>query len=41
MEKIEGFTTIKKASDNKLVKSLYDAGDLPGALWKQGLLASE
>jgi len=38
MEKKEGFTIISKASDNPLVKSLYDAGDLPGALWKQGLL---
>ena len=41
MEKKDGFTAIKKASDNGLVKSLCDAGDLPGALWKQGLLAGE
>lgn len=37
-EKKDGFTTICKASDNSLAKSLYEAGDLPGALWKQGLL---
>lgn len=37
-EKKDGFTTIHKASDNVLAKSLYDAGDLPGSLWKQGLL---
>lgn len=37
-EKKDGFTTIRKASDNPLAKSLYEAGDLPGALWKQGLL---
>lgn len=37
-EKKEGFTTICKASDNSLAKSLYEAGDLPGSLWKQGLL---
>lgn len=37
-EKKEGYTTICKASDNELVRSLYEAGDLPGALWKQGLL---
>lgn len=41
LEKQNGFTMIKKASDNKLVKSLCDAGDLPGALWKQGLLMGE
>ena len=36
--KDNGFTTICKASDNTLIKSLYEAGELPGALWKQGLL---
>ena len=38
LEKNNGFTTICKASENALVKSLYEAGELPGALWKQGLL---
>ena len=28
-EKRDGFTTIHKASDNALAKSLYEAGDLP------------
>lgn len=37
-EKRAGYTTIYKASDNELAKSLFEAGDLPGALWKQGLL---
>ncbi len=38
LKKQNGFTTICKASDNPLLKSLYEAGELPGALWKQGLL---
>ena len=38
LEKVDGFTTIRKAIDNDLVRSLYEAGDLPGALWKQNLL---
>lgn len=41
LEKKNGFTTICKASDNLLVKSLCEAGELPGALWKQGLLAED
>lgn len=41
LEKRNGFTTICKASENKLVKSLCAAGELPGALWKQGLLAED
>jgi predicted ATPase len=32
-----GFTTIHRASDSELLKSLSAEGDLPGALWKQGL----
>lgn len=40
-EKIDGFTTIHKASDNALAKSLNEAGDLPGALWKQVLLTED
>lgn len=38
LEKRNGFTTICKASDNPLLKSLHESGELPGALWKQGLL---
>ncbi len=31
------FTTISLASDSELLKNLCAEGDLPGALWKQGL----
>lgn len=41
LTKKDGFTSIHKASDNELVKSLYMAGDLLGALWKQGLLTED
>ena len=37
LKKSNGVTTIERAADNTLVKSLVDGGDLPGALWKQGL----
>lgn len=37
LRKENGFTTITKASDSENLKSLFDAGDLPGYLWKQGL----
>lgn len=37
-EKKDGFTSIYKASDNRLAAALVKEGDLPGALWKQGLL---
>ena len=39
--KKDGFTTIHRAVDNSLAKSLYEAGDLPGTLRKQGLLTGE
>lgn len=35
--KHKGFTTIRRASDNELLRNLVKEGDLPGALWKQGL----
>jgi len=35
--KERGFTTARRASDSKLLCDLVDEGDLPGALWKQGL----
>ena len=41
LKKTEGYTEIVKASDNELVRSLYEAGDLPGALWRQGLLTGD
>ena len=37
LQKKEGVTTIGRASDNPLLASLVKGGDLPGALWKQGL----
>lgn len=37
LKKSNGVTTIERAADNTLVKSLVEGGDLPGALWKQGL----
>ena len=38
LEKKDGYTEIHRAKDNPLVASLCKAGDLPGALWRQGLL---
>jgi len=35
--KEDGFTTVKRASENELLANLVKEGDLPGALWKQGL----
>jgi predicted ATPase len=41
LTKRDGFTEIRRASDSKLLCDLADEGDLPGALWKQGLFDSE
>jgi predicted ATPase len=35
--KRNGFATIERASEHELLRNLVDEGDLPGALWKQGL----
>jgi predicted ATPase len=35
--KREGFTTIRRASDSELLRKLVEEGDIPGALWRQGL----
>jgi len=35
--KREGFTSVRRASESELLRNLVEAGDLPGALWKQGL----
>ena len=35
--KKDGFATARRASDSELLKSLVAAGDVPGALWKQGI----
>lgn len=37
LTKKDGFTTIKRASESALLKNLVAEGDLPGALWRQGL----
>ena len=41
LEKKDGFTLIKRAGDNPLAKSLCEAGDLAGSLWRQGILAEQ
>jgi len=35
--KEDGFTTARRASESELLRNLVAEGDLPGALWKQGL----
>ncbi len=35
--KEQGFTTVRRASDSETLQNLIHEGDLPGALWKQGL----
>ena len=37
LRKESGFTTISRASESATLRSLVEAGDLPGYLWKQGL----
>lgn len=37
LRKQDGFTRITRASDSENLRALFDAGDLPGYLWKQGL----
>jgi len=38
LRKEQGFTSITRASDSDNLRALFDAGDRPGYLWKQGLL---
>jgi predicted ATPase len=38
LQKKSGFTTVSRASDSKNLQALFEAGDLPGYLWKQRLL---
>ena len=35
--KHEGFTSVRRATESALLRDLVAEGDLPGALWKQGL----
>lgn len=37
LAKRDGFTQVRRASDDTLLVRLVNEGDLPGALWKQGL----
>jgi predicted ATPase len=37
LNKKQGFTEISRASESKKLQALFDAGDLPGYLWKQRL----
>lgn len=37
LRKQDGFTTISRAAESENLKALFDQGDLPGYLWKQGL----
>ena len=37
LRKIDGFTTVARASDHETLRQLFAEGDLPGYLWKQGL----
>ncbi len=38
LRKVDGFTQISRAVDSANLRALVEAGDLPGWLWKQGLL---
>ena len=40
-EKKNGFTQIKKATENELFMNCIEQGDLPGSLWKQGILSGD
>ena len=35
--KEDGFTSVRRGSDDELLKALIQEGDLPGAIWRQGL----
>ena len=37
LAKRDGFSTVRRASDSELLRNLVAEGDLPGALWRQGL----
>jgi predicted ATPase len=37
MQKRKGFTSVHRASESDLLQGLTQEGDLPGALWKQGI----
>ena len=37
LEKVKGFSRVHRASDNQLLRDLFDEGDPPGALWRRHL----
>ncbi|MHB8417051.1 MAG: AAA family ATPase [Myxococcales bacterium] len=37
LAKVDGFATIRRASESEQLRRLVEEGDLPGALWRQGL----
>ena len=37
LEKVDGFSVVRRGSDSPLLRDLVEEGDLPGALWKQRL----
>ena len=37
LRKQDGFTRVSRAGDSENLRALFEAGDLPGYLWKQGL----
>jgi predicted ATPase len=41
LSKKKGFTEVKRAADDEVLRNLVKEGDLPGALWKQHLLGGE
>ena len=38
LQKRAGFSEVRCAADSKTLNALFEAGDLPGYLWKQGLM---
>lgn len=41
VKQADGFSVIKRAKDNEVVSSLFEAGDKLGALWQRGYLQEE
>lgn len=41
LRKLGGYTMIERVADSDLVRALCEEGDLPGQLWKQGILSGD
>ena len=37
LQKVDGFSVVRRGSGSQLLRDLVEEGDLPGALWKQRL----